>query len=497
MVLARACPLIRPLALATFIFALVVAPLATVTPASAEAPEGAHVDRKVIGDPLPPGSTAVVSADGQCLRVREAPSLDGEQIACLNEGTTVSVLPSYEVADDFRWQLVTAGPHTGYVADEFLEPFDGVAASVSCQTDGASTIPPGLTGFVPSEGGVGMVVWGGGTLAGIDNHAASRDCRLTAVWTNDDSGEMVPYLVGVPDFVNEEWGDTFPTGHVPAGRVLFVICSEPDTGIAHISSVPLPGFSADPPVFNGDRPAPEIGARAAVVIDEESGAVLYQKDAHESLPPASLTKIATAILALEGSEPSSWIVSDVDSRRMPGSSVLGLIPGDCFRVSDLMYGLMLPSGNDVALAIGRYMGGSDEEFIHQMNTLVARLGLTETQFTDPHGLGGRDHYASAYDIAMLSRYAMTLPAFREVVAAPVWTAKGGRPLSMYNVNAFVQSYPGADGVKTGYTEAAGRTLSASAVRDGRRLYVVVMNDQDRDQSARALLDWAFDNHTWP
>src|SRR3546814_276269 len=183
---------------------------------------------------------------------------------------------------------------------------------------------------------------------------------------------------------------------------------------------------------------------------------------------------------------------------MPGSSVMGVIPGGCFTLRDLLYGLMLPSGNDAALAIARYQAGSDEAFVHEMNTLTERLGLTNTHYTDPHGLGSEQHHSSAYDIAMLSRYAMTqLPMFREIVQTPTWTAHGDRELSMRNVNSFLSQFEGGDGVKTGYTEAAGRTLSASATRDGHRVYAVILNDNNRYATAGALIDWAFENYTWP
>src|SRR5690606_11265998 len=153
---------------------------------------------------------------------------------------------------------------------------------------------------------------------------------------------------------------------------------------------------------------PDFNARAAVVIDEASGAVLYEYNAHESVAIASLTKIATAILALEGAPAESWVsVNDVDYRQMPGSSVMGIVPGDCFTVRDLVYGLMLPSGNDAALAIGRYHSGSDEAFVNSMNSLMRRLGLSSTNFTAPRGLGRPFHRSWAYDVAMMSRYAMT------------------------------------------------------------------------------------------
>lgn len=259
----------------------------------------------------------------------------------------------------------------------------------------------------------------------------------------------------------------------------------------------LPPPWAAAPVQRGSASPPDISAAAAVVLDEASGAVLYEKEAHQPLPPASLTKIVTAILALERGNLDAWVETDVDSRQMGRGTVMGLLPGDHFPLRDLLYGLMLPSGNDAALAIGRSFAGSDEAFVAEMNTFVRRLGLRDSHFANPHGLGGQDHVASAYDLALLSRYAMSLPTFSEIVAARSWRAQGSREITMRNINSFLFSYPGADGVKTGYTWRAGQTLAASATRRGHRLYVVVLNAPRRDDDARRLLDWAFANFSWP
>jgi D-alanyl-D-alanine carboxypeptidase (penicillin-binding protein 5/6) len=244
-------------------------------------------------------------------------------------------------------------------------------------------------------------------------------------------------------------------------------------------------------------PPPAVNALAAVVIDEASGAVIYDKGAHAALPPASLTKIATLILALERGDLDGWVNIDVDSSAMRGSTIMGLLPGDRFRLRDLLYGLMLPSGNDAALAIGRHLAGSDAAFVGEMNGLLARLGLRDSRFANPHGLGNRDHVTSAYDLAMLSRYGMTLPGFFDIVNATSYVARGSRTLSFSNINTFLGYFSGADGVKTGYTRSAGPTLAASAMRGGHRLFVVILNSPSRNDDARVLLNWAYANHTWP
>jgi D-alanyl-D-alanine carboxypeptidase (penicillin-binding protein 5/6) len=260
---------------------------------------------------------------------------------------------------------------------------------------------------------------------------------------------------------------------------------------------PLPWAPAPQPRSASIAAPPAIGALAAVVVDEASGSVIYDKDAFVPLPPASLTKIATLILALEDGRLDDWVTVDVDSTAMRGSTIMGLLPGDSFTMRDLLYGMILPSGNDATLAIGRYVAGSDVAFVARMNQLATRLGLKGSHFSSPHGLGGTDHVTSAYDLAMLSRYGMTLPGFREVVTAGAWTARGSRTIPLASINSFLFSYAGADGLKTGYTRRAGPTLAASAARNGHRLYAVVLNSPSRESDARRLLDWAFANLVWP
>ena len=159
--------------------------------------------------------------------------------------------------------------------------------------------------------------------------------------------------------------------------------------------------------------------------------------------------------------------------------------------------MMLPSGNDAALAVGRHLAGSDAAFVTEMNALAERLGLWDTHFANPHGLGAPDHLTSARDMAMLSRYAMSLPGFPDLVGASSWLAAGSRQIPLYNINTFLFTYPGADGLKTGYTRRAGLTIVASATRGGHRVYVVLLNAPQREADAYALMDWAFASFEWP
>jgi D-alanyl-D-alanine carboxypeptidase len=236
-----------------------------------------------------------------------------------------------------------------------------------------------------------------------------------------------------------------------------------------------------------------------LLLDDASGAVLYQSNAHAQLAPASLTKIATAAVALERGNLDDVVESgEVDSRTFPqDSTVMGLLPGDRFSLRDLLYGLMLPSGNDAAIVIGRYIAGSDPAFVDEMNGLASRLGLRDTHFANPHGLAAIAHYSSAYDLAVLCRYAMTLPEFRTIASADQWTAHGFRDLTMYSLITDVRwRIPGADAGKSGFTDSAGRTLVISAERDGHRLYTVLLNDKYTEEDAASLLDWGFANFQW-
>ena len=336
------------------------------------------------------------------------------------------------------------------------------------------------------------------------------------------SGDLVGYLVGAPAFVNRPWSERFADG-VPSSTPLILVCGGSTNGSDQPSSLgaaasmpsalaaPVGGPPLAPSAVRGEivpaawglapvavkaLPPPTTEATSAIVLDGSSGAVLYQKNGEVPVAPASLTKIATAILAVEAGDLDRWVTVDVDSRQMDGSSVMGLLPGDCFRMRDLLYGLMLPSGNDAALAIGRQVAGSDATFVGRMNDLVARLRLTDTHFANPHGLDAPDHVASAHDLALLARYAMTIPDFTSVVGASRWVAQGSRTIALTNTNAFLPTYPGADGVKTGFTDAAGRTLVASVTRNGRRVFVVVLNAPNRDVDAKALFDWSFTNFIW-
>ena len=467
---------------------------------------------------LVPGETARVSADGDPLNIRDAPTLQGAALTQAPDGAVLTVLEGTGSADGLTWQQVRFEGIEGWAAAEFLvpngpasapepvaptpvEPVDPLLADPEPVCDTRAT-PPGLLGNLPSEGGFSLVVWGGGTTAGIVHQAALRGVSLRSVWVLNDAGRWTSYIVDAPRFVNQRWFDHFPGGRIPSPTALFAIV-EPavtTTSASGGGSIRPPLTSSNAPTHVGG-PAPEVEAAAVIVIDAASGAVLHEHNARTRLPPASLTKIATAVLAIEGSDLDAWVRADGDYGTLAeDSSLIHLAAGDCFTVRDLLYGLMLRSGNDAALAIARHVEGSDEAFVESMNALVDRLGLADTRFANSHGLHDGMHYSSAYDLAMLTRYAMTLPTFEEIAGAHVWkTSESSRVFDWRPLNTFLSSYDDADGVKTGWTEEAGYTLVASATRDGRRVITVLLDtpQAQRASEAAALMEWAFTEHNWP
>ncbi|MBI4492169.1 MAG: D-alanyl-D-alanine carboxypeptidase [Chloroflexi bacterium] len=247
------------------------------------------------------------------------------------------------------------------------------------------------------------------------------------------------------------------------------------------------------PRWQGQAWPQGISAEFAVVLDGTSGQVLYGKDAHGRVAPASLTKIATAIVALERGQLSDLVQVSVDSSAMPGSTVMGLSPGERLSLRALLYGLMLPSGNDAALAIAQHIGGSEARFVDLMNELVARLELKDTHFINPHGLDAQGHFSSPYDMAMLARHGMRDLTFATLAGARSFEGEG---YHLTNLNRLLWSYEGADGVKPGYTEAAGRALVGSATRDGHRVFVALMQSPDLWGDVVGLLNYAFRSFRW-
>lgn len=264
--------------------------------------------------------------------------------------------------------------------------------------------------------------------------------------------------------------------------------------------VVIPGPKQNPIMIRPEKATdvepPAVNAGQVVVIDEESGEVLHGVNEHERTPMASTTKIATAIVALERGNLQDIVNIEYDPNELHDSTAMGCNPGEWYTLEDLLYGLMLPSGNDAALAIANYIAGSEEAFVSMMNDKARELGLQDTHFSNPHGLDEPDHYSSAYDMAMLARYGMKNPVFRDLAEARIWDVHGSKSFRIFNLNRLLWNYDGADGVKIGFTEMAGRATVASATCNGHRVYVALMHAGDIVKDVVPLFDYVFDNYRW-
>jgi hypothetical protein len=236
-----------------------------------------------------------------------------------------------------------------------------------------------------------------------------------------------------------------------------------------------------------------ISAQYAAVVDGDSGEVLWGRNAHGRVAPASLTKIVTSLVALERSRLTDRVGVRVDSREMYDSTVMGLIPGDSVSMETLLFGLMLPSGNDAAIAIAQHVAGSERAFNDLMNAKAAELGLVNSRFVNAHGLDAEGHYSSPYDLATFARVGMGNQTFFRLASTQRYEAEGH---VLHNLNRLIGSYPKADGVKVGYTDAAGRAIVASATNNGRRVFVTLIRSHNPTAEAQALLEWTFRGFVW-
>ena len=233
--------------------------------------------------------------------------------------------------------------------------------------------------------------------------------------------------------------------------------------------------------------AEAISAEKAYVLDAVSGEVLYAKNADAQSLIASTTKIMTALIVCEQCNVLDRMRIPKEAVGIEGSSMY-LQEGEVLTVQELLYGLMLRSGNDAAVALAIYCGGTVEGFAERMNDKARLLGMENTHFVNPNGLDAPEHYSTARDLAVLAAYAMENPIFRKTVSAKNVTV-GQRQLT--NHNKLLWRFEGADGVKTGYTKAAGRILVSSATRQGRRLIGVTINAPDDWNDHETLLETGF------
>ncbi len=241
-------------------------------------------------------------------------------------------------------------------------------------------------------------------------------------------------------------------------------------------------------------PAASVNAGSAVLIEAESGCVLFEQHAHTRMPMASTTKIMTALVVLENCELQTTVCVDERAVGVEGSSVY-LYPGELLTVEQLLYALMLSSATDAAVALAYETAGSIEAFAALMNQKAAELGLQNTHFVNPHGLDAQGHYTTAYDLACITAYALQNEDFLRIVSTqkkviPLKEQQGARVLR--NHNKLLASFAGCIGVKTGFTKKSGRCLVSAAERDGVRLVCVTLDCPDDWRTHADLLNSGFD-----
>ena len=262
-----------------------------------------------------------------------------------------------------------------------------------------------------------------------------------------------------------------------------------------LTMLPMPARAAQP----------EVAGKSALLMDMATGTILYEKNAHEALPPASVTKVMTMLLIMEAIDSGKikWddTVTASETAAAKGGSQIYLKVGETMTVSDMVKSIAVSSANDCACAMAEHLAGSESAFVEQMNARAKELGMNDTHFVNCTGLddddNAKEHLTSAHDIAVMSRELMrNHPDIQKFTTIWMDTVRGGA-FGLANTNKLVRFYPGATGLKTGFTSAAGYCLSATAQRDGLGLVAVVMgaeSSQDRFGACKAMLDYGFANY---
>ena len=250
------------------------------------------------------------------------------------------------------------------------------------------------------------------------------------------------------------------------------------------------------PTLTSSAQQPYTSAKAMCVMEAGSKRVLYHKNSDEKLAMASTTKIMTAITAIENCDDldKPFTVSN-KAIGVPGTSIY-LRSGETFTLRDLLYGLMLVSGNDASVAIGEAVGGNVANFVDMMNNTAKKIGAKSTHFDNTHGLDSKTHHTTAHDLALITSYAMQNPVFKEVVSTKniKITNTDGKTRYLKNKNKLLFSMEGCDGVKTGFTDDAGRCLVTSCTRDGMTIVAVVLNCGPMFEDCQALTEMAFNDY---
>ncbi|WKB37104.1 D-alanyl-D-alanine carboxypeptidase family protein [Terrilactibacillus sp. S3-3] len=240
-----------------------------------------------------------------------------------------------------------------------------------------------------------------------------------------------------------------------------------------------------------------VSARAAVLMDQSSGRVLFENNSHQKMPIASITKVMTTILAIESGKMNRTFKVSGQAFGKEGSSIY-LKKGEKIKLKDLVYGLMLRSGNDAAVAIAEAVGKSESGFVFfMMNEKAREIGMHDTHFDNPNGLDSQTHYSTAYDMALLTKYAMENPEFRKIFKTKIYRASETNKENARvwkNKNKLLYQYPPSTGGKTGFTKIAGRTLISTASDKRLHLIAVTLNDGNDWRDHKNLFNWAFANY---
>lgn len=292
-----------------------------------------------------------------------------------------------------------------------------------------------------------------------------------------------------------------PRGDQARRRALFLLCAPLLLLLCVGFGPPIITDGAYPPVrlapehvnaLVASRSAPTVTAASALLIDLPSGETLFEKASGDPRPPASTAKLMTALVTIDQA-PLTDVVQVTERAAATEGSRMGLVAGEQLTILDLLRGLLIPSGNDAAVALADYIAGSEDDFVGMMNAKAQELGLTGTHFVNSHGLDAAGQVTTAADLAKIAEAALANSTLAEIVAMKSATVAGH---SLQNTNELLGAYEGADGVKTGTTDEAGECLVASVTRGGRRALLVVLGSTDRYSDARKLFDYTATAYAW-
>jgi D-alanyl-D-alanine carboxypeptidase len=258
----------------------------------------------------------------------------------------------------------------------------------------------------------------------------------------------------------------------------------------------MPNPAPFPLNVSGSYPDPSVSAQGIVILDLDSGVVMYNRNENESLSPASTTKILTALVALD-----HYQLDDVVTigTAVQDGQVMGLVPGERITVENLLYGALIHSGNDAAWALGEYYNGGIDAFVAEMNKKAKEIHLDHSHFTNPVGYDNPDHKMTPSDLARLAAYALTNKTIAKIVAIPQITISDVTHTyfhSLTNVNQLLGKIPGVGGIKTGWTEEAGENLVTLIERNGHRVIIVVLKSANRFTDTTSLINWIFASYEW-